>query len=76
LCEALRLATFEVDGMRLVKRLTMIVRSVRIEHVLYPVFPPNESANDVLRWVRSNPIPSSVDPVSSNESGDDIPNRG
>ena len=57
LCEALRLPTFEVDGMRLVKRLTMIVRSGRIEHVLYPVFPPNESADEVLRWVRSNPIP-------------------
>ena len=57
LCEALRLPTFEVDGMRLVKRLTMIVRSGRIEHVLYPVFPPNESADEVLRWVRSNPVP-------------------
>jgi peroxiredoxin len=56
LCEALRLPTFEVDGMRLVKRLTMIVRGGRIEHVLYPVFPPNESADEVLRWVRSNPI--------------------
>jgi len=57
LCEALRLPTFEVDGMRLVKRLTMIVRGGRIEHVLYPVFPPSESADEVLRWVRSNPIP-------------------
>jgi peroxiredoxin len=56
LCESLRLPTFEVDGMRLVKRLTMIVRSGRIEHFLYPVFPPNESADEVLRWVRSNPI--------------------
>lgn len=57
LCEALRLPTFEVDGMRLVKRLTIILRSSRIEHVLYPVFPPNESADEVLRWVKSNPIP-------------------
>ena len=56
LCEALRLPTFEVDGMRLVKRLTIILRSSRIEHVLYPVFPPNESADEVLRWVKSNPI--------------------
>jgi peroxiredoxin len=57
LCEALRLPTFEVNGMRLVKRVTMIVRSGRIEHVLYPVFPPNESANEGLRWVKGNPIP-------------------
>jgi peroxiredoxin len=57
LCKALRLPTFEVDGMRLVKRITIILRSSRIEHVLYPVFPPNESADEVLRWVKSNPIP-------------------
>jgi peroxiredoxin len=58
LCDALRLPTFEVDGMRLVKRLTLIVRGNRIEHVFYPVFPPNESADQVLRWLRDNPIPS------------------
>jgi peroxiredoxin len=58
LCDALRLPTFEVDGMRLVKRLTLIVRGGRIEHVFYPVFPPNESADQVLRWLRDNPIPS------------------
>lgn len=56
LCEALRLPTFEVDGMRLVKRLTLIVRGGRVEHVFYPVFPPNESADQVLGWLRSNPI--------------------
>jgi peroxiredoxin len=58
LCDALRLPTFEVDGMRLVKRLTLIVRGGRIEHVFYPVFPPNESADQVLRWLRDNPVPS------------------
>jgi peroxiredoxin len=56
LCDALRLPTFEVEGMRLVKRLTLIVRGGRIEHVFYPVFPPNESADQVLRWLRDNPI--------------------
>jgi peroxiredoxin len=53
--DALHLPTFEVDGMRLVKRLTLIVRGGRIEHVMYPVFPPNESAAQVLRWLRGNP---------------------
>jgi peroxiredoxin len=56
LCEALRLPTFKVDGTRLLKRLTLIVRGGRIEHVFYPVFPPNESADHVLRWLKSNPI--------------------
>jgi peroxiredoxin len=57
LCDRLRLPTFEVEGMRLVKRLTLIVRSGRIEHVIYPVFPPNENAEQVLGWLRRHPIP-------------------
>jgi peroxiredoxin len=56
LVEALRLPTFEVDGMRLVKRLTLIVRDQRIEHVFYPVFPPDESADQVASWLRRHPI--------------------
>lgn len=55
LCDALRLPTFEAGGKRLVKRLTLIVRGGRIEDVIYPVFPPNESAAQVLNWLRSNP---------------------
>jgi peroxiredoxin len=56
-CDAMRLPTFEVAGMRLLKRLTLIVRDGRIEHVFYPVFPPDESAIQVLRWLREHPIP-------------------
>jgi peroxiredoxin len=56
LCDVLSLPTFEVDGMRLVKRLTLIVRGGRIEHVFYPVFPPNESADQVIRWMENHPI--------------------
>jgi peroxiredoxin len=56
LCDALTLPTFEVDGMRLVKRLTLLVRGGRIEHVFYPVFPPNESADQVVRWLGNHPI--------------------
>jgi peroxiredoxin len=57
LCDALRLPTFEVDGMRLVKRLTLIIRDGRIEHVFYPVFPPNESADQVIAWLRAHQLP-------------------
>jgi len=56
LCDALRLPTFDVDGMRLVKRLTLIVRNGLIEHVFYPVFPPDESADQVVRWLRDHSI--------------------
>jgi peroxiredoxin len=55
LCDELALPTFEADGMRLVKRLTLIVRSGQIEHVFYPVFPPNESADQVIRWLENHP---------------------
>lgn len=56
LCQALRLPTFEVEGVRLLKRTTLIVRQGRIEHVFYPVFPPNASAEQVVEWLRANPI--------------------
>ncbi|MEE8633848.1 MAG: peroxiredoxin [Methyloceanibacter sp.] len=54
LTTALRLPTFEVDDMRLIKRLTLIVKDNRIEHVFYPVFPPDENANQVVVWLRDN----------------------
>lgn len=55
-CDALRLPTFEVDGMRLIKRLTLIVRDGAVEHVLYPVFPSDKSAEQTLEWLRKNPL--------------------
>jgi peroxiredoxin len=55
-CNALRLPTFEVNGMRLLKRLTLIVRRGRIEQLFYPVFPPNESVQQVLHWLKAYPI--------------------
>ncbi len=55
LCDALDLPTFRVEGVRLFKRLTVIILNGRIEKVFYPVFPPNESADQVLRWLRQNP---------------------
>ncbi len=57
LCGALRLPTFQVEGMRLLKRLTLVLRAGRIEHVLYPVFPPDKSAEDLLRWLKTHPLP-------------------
>ena len=55
LTDALRLPTFTVDGMRLIKRLTLVVRDGRIEHVFYPVFPPDKSADEVLAWLDQSP---------------------
>jgi peroxiredoxin len=54
-CDALRLPTFEVEGTRLLKRLSLILRAGKIEEVFYPVFPPNESAEQTLDWLRKHP---------------------
>ncbi len=55
LAEALRLPTFEVEGMRLYRRLTLVVRGGLIERVFYPVFPPDLHAGEVLAWLREHP---------------------
>jgi peroxiredoxin len=52
---ALRLPTFRVQSMTLIKRLTLIVASGRIEKVFYPVFPPDKDAEEVIRWLSQNP---------------------
>lgn len=59
--EALRLPTFEAEGMVLIKRLTLIVYGGRIEKVFYPVFPPDESAGEVIQWLSQNK-PESPEP--------------
>ena len=51
LTNALRLPTFEAAGRTLIKRLTLVIDSGRIEHVFYPVFPPDRHASAVLRWL-------------------------
>jgi len=56
LTRALRLPTFAVDGMTLMKRLTLIVRNGKIEHVFYPVFPPDKHADEVIAWLKAHPI--------------------
>ena len=53
---ALELPTFEVAGMVLIKRLTLVVRYARIEHVFYPVFPPDSHAQAVADWLTRNPL--------------------
>jgi peroxiredoxin len=53
LADAMRLPTFEVEGRRLIKRLTLITRDGRIDRVFYPVFPPHRNAADVLEALRS-----------------------
>lgn len=55
LAETLGLPTFRAGGTTLFKRLTLVVSDGRIETVFYPVFPPNEHAQQVLAWILANP---------------------
>ena len=53
------LPTLAVAGMELFKRLTLITHDGRIEKVFYPVFPPDQNADEVLVWLRMNAQPGS-----------------
>jgi peroxiredoxin len=47
---------FTVEGMTLNKRLTLIARNGHIEHVFYPIFPPDKHADEVIAWLQANPV--------------------
>ena len=55
LAESLGLPTFAAPGHdRLYARLTLVIRDGVIDHVFYPIFPPNTHAQQVLTWLREN----------------------
>lgn len=54
--DRLDLPTFEAGGERLLERLTLVLLDGRIEHVFYPVFPPDEHAAEVRRWLDEHPL--------------------
>jgi len=56
LAAELGLPTFGVDAMVLYRRLTLVVDDGVIDHVFYPVFPPDGHAVEVLEWLRSHPV--------------------
>jgi peroxiredoxin len=49
LTNAMRLPSFQFEGETLLKRLTLIVLEGQVEHVFYPVFPPDRHAEEVVR---------------------------
>jgi peroxiredoxin len=51
----MRLPAFEVQSMRLLKRLTLIIRDGVVEHIFYPVFPPDRNAQQVVDWLTTHP---------------------
>ena len=65
--DALNLPTFDASGTTLYKRQTLIARNGTIEHVMYPVFPPDRNAADVVSWLRHRTAPTEDARASSNE---------
>jgi len=53
LTRALDLPTFSVDGMTLIRRMAWVIDDGAITHVFYPVFPPDQSAQEVVAWLQS-----------------------
>jgi len=51
LTRAMNLPTFDTSGMTLLKRFTLIIQDGKVQHVFYPVFPPDRSASDVVQWL-------------------------
>jgi peroxiredoxin len=54
LTRAMNLPTFDTAGMILLKRCTLVIHDGTVEHVFYPVFPPDRSASDVISWLSRN----------------------
>jgi peroxiredoxin len=54
LAEEMGLPTFEVDGVRLYERVTLIVRDGRVQKVFYPILDPAAHATEVAEWLRED----------------------
>jgi peroxiredoxin len=53
LARELRVPTFSFAGAELYKRVTLILAREMVEHVFYPVFPPDRNAAEVVAWLRA-----------------------
>ena len=55
---ALQLPTFQVAGVTLYRRVTLIAERGTIVKVFHPVFPPERNADEVIAWISQRPAPS------------------
>jgi len=54
LARSLGLPTFTFEGAELYRRVTLVLARGLVEHVFYPVFPPDRNAADVVAWLRQS----------------------
>ena len=55
LTQAIKLPTFTIAGMTLMKRMALVIDDGTIAKVFYPVFPPDKNAEEVIAWLTANP---------------------
>jgi peroxiredoxin len=55
-CSALKLPLFEINGFKLMKRVTLIFNNGVIEKFFYPVFPPDKNVIEVMAWLSENQV--------------------
>ncbi len=65
LTKALNFPTFDVNGKTLLKRFTMVLQDEVIEHVFYPVFPPDQDATNVIKWLELQLHPSATSAIEA-----------
>ena len=54
LSDALMLPTFTLNEQKYLKRVTLIVQNGIIQHVFYPVFPPDQNAAEVIAYLKTH----------------------
>jgi len=54
LTKALKLPTFSAAGMTLLKRMALVIDDGIITKAFYPVFPPDQSAAQVIAWIQAS----------------------
>lgn len=56
LTESLNLPTFNYQGVKMIKRLTIVAVNGEIRKVFYPVFPPDKNVNHIILWLKEEMI--------------------
>lgn len=51
--EGLNLPTFDYQGTKLIKRLSVAIEGGKIVKYWYPVFPPDANVHEVLKWLKT-----------------------
>ena len=50
--EGLKLPTFDWEGQRVIRRLTLAIEDGKVEKYWYPIFPPDSNVYNVLEWLK------------------------